>query len=263
VREEPRAAELGRAPGVHHPERAGAALHQHHLPRRVAVPVYHEVAPPAQPLEEAATVRELGGVRQPEEAREPLAEVVLGEREQVVVQHEGDERPRRRGTDRGVDRGDVGRRELAMTGEEGPVVRRRRVEPHHVQPRPGLDRHARSRRHQLGGDVVAHPIVVPGHHHDPLAQRREQPLERGELRAAPAVRHVAGEQHHVDVRGDQRLADARRCLVRLPVAAEVEIRDVRDGPRHGAALHHARVSVPRRGDHVSVNVVAHEAVARS
>ena len=43
--------------------------------------------------------------------------------EQVVVEHEGDERPRRRGAHRGIDRGDVAIRELAhMAGEERAVV---------------------------------------------------------------------------------------------------------------------------------------------
>ena len=61
-------------------------------------------------------------------------------------------------------------------------------------------------------------------------QRRERLLEQLQLAAQAAVGEVAGRDDVVDIRLDQRRAQARRIGVVLLAAADVQIGDVGESP---------------------------------
>jgi hypothetical protein len=103
------------------------------------------------------------------------------------------------------------------------------VEAHDVKAR--LDSaHA---AHEGASGVLPQPVVVSRHDRGPVADGREDPFERRELGAASAVRHVARDEHRVHVRVEERVLEPLRGGLRRAVAAEVQVRDVRDRPVHG------------------------------
>ena len=87
-------------------------------------------------------------------------------------------------------------------------------------------------RHEATPGVVPHAIVIAGYDEQAISHRGEHPLERVELRGAPAMGHVAGDEHRVHVPHGERVREGRRGRVGTSVSADVQIRDMRERPRH-------------------------------
>jgi hypothetical protein len=237
ARQDARAAELGCRSCVEDVERAAGAGQEDELARRVPVAVQDEVAAPVEQVDQLAAEPELRCVGPAEERGEALSQVVLGEPVEVVMEHEHDEAPARRRVDGAEHRGDVVRAQHPVAPHREPVVRAGRVEADRAETRPQVDLDARA-RHEEPRRVVAQPVVIAGDDDESLAQRREQALEGGELARAAAVRHVSREQHLVDRLVEERVDERRGRGVRLRVAPDVQVGDVRKRPRrrHGGPL---------------------------
>ncbi len=223
--------ELGRRAGVEHvrrtrrPEQARAA-------RDVAVSVQHEVAASSHPRQQVAPPRQLRRENKTEPRRQALHRVLLRHREHVMVKRDDDQVAGRCRVQRDIDGLQIAVVQTPMTIQPGPIVRGRRIDAHDVQPGIAGALHARP-GHDRVRDVVAQAIVVAGDGDEPPVsqQRRERAFVGVQLAPQPAVREIARGDDVVDVRFDERGAQARRVRVVLFAAPDVQIGDMGESTR--------------------------------
>ena len=244
VCEEAQATELGRRAGIEDGQRALAAFPEDERAGDVTVAVEHQVGAAEHALDEVGSESQLLGERPAEPGREPFEQPLLGQRQDVVVERDHPQGVGGGEREQAVDLVEHALADRAVAGDQEAVVRGRRVDADEEQARTLRQLDPRAGLHDRRADVVAQAVVVAGHERDPAApeQRREDTAEQRQLRVPTPVGDVAGDEDVVDLRVEQRVAQAERGVERLVGAAEVQVRDVGEG-----AGSHARKAARPKG----------------
>jgi hypothetical protein len=161
--------------------------------------------------------------------------MIGGQRQDVVVKHDHDERARGCVLEREIDGGNVGRRQLAVRLEQVTVVGSGRVEPDDVQPRRGCNGHTPT-GHEKSSGVFSQAIVITWDYHHAIAQRLEESLEGVEFRVSAAVGDVTGDENRIDIGIEERSCDPCRVVVGTLVTANVQVGNVGESALHRSSL---------------------------